>query len=93
MLPRFLAWQINQPPIQRKLRAAAEGTSQLSIRRAELEALPICVPSINEQQSIVDLVDLATRERRLFEELIRNRDLQLEAIAASLATAEHNPEQ
>lgn len=93
LLPRFLAWQINQPPIQRKLRAAAEGTSQLSIRRAELEALPICVPSINEQQSIVDLVDLATRERRLFEELIRNRDLQLEAIAASLATAEHNPEQ
>ena len=40
LLPAFLAWQINQAPFQRALRRAAEGSSQLSVRRPVLESLP-----------------------------------------------------
>ena len=93
VLPRFLAWQLNQPPLQRKLQAAAEGSSQLSIRRPELEALPISVPSIDHQQRIVQLIDAARHERALLQALIRNREQHLEAIASGLSqtigTAEH----
>jgi len=87
VLPGFLAWQINQPPIQRLLRQAAEGTNQLSIRRAEIEALPISVPSLSGQQKIVRLVEAAARERVLLDQLILNRERQLNALAFALAGA------
>ena len=85
VLPRFLAWQINQPPIQRLLRQAAEGSSQLSIRRAELEALPICVPPKAAQERIVRLADAARQERMLLEKLIENRERMLGSLAIALA--------
>lgn len=87
VLPRFLAWQINQPPVQRLLHKAAEGTSQLSIRRAELEALPISVPSLAVQKQIIQLADAALRERTLLDQLILNRERQLGALAFALAGA------
>lgn len=87
VLPAFLAWHINQPPTQRLLRQAAEGTNQLSIRRAELEALPISVPSLAVQQQIVLLADAVARERTVLRELVRNRERQLGALAHDLAHA------
>lgn len=85
ILPEFLAWQINQPPFQRELRKAAEGSSQLSIRRPELEALQISVPSMSIQKKVAQLARLALRERDLLTSLIRNRERQLETLATELA--------
>jgi len=85
LLPAFLAWQINQPPFQRQLQQAAEGSSQLSIRRPVLESLTLCVPSLADQQRIVALADLARQERQALHQLIHNRELQLQALAESLA--------
>lgn len=87
VLPEFLAWQINQPPIQRLLRQAAEGSNQLSIRRAELEALPISVPSVAVQEQIVRLAEAAAHERALLYQLILTRERQLNALAFALAGA------
>lgn len=91
VLPEFLAWQINQPPIQRLLRQAAEGSNQLSIRRAELEALPISVPSLAVQEHIARLAETAARERALLDKLILNRERQLSALAFALAGAADRP--
>ena len=85
LLPAFLAWQINQSPFQRQLQQAAEGSSQLSIRRPVLESLTLCVPSLADQQRIVALADLARQERHALHQLIHNRELQLQALAESLA--------
>ena len=85
LLPGFLAWQINQPPIQRLMHKAAEGSSQLSIRRAELEALPISVPSIAAQETIIRMANAASNERALLDQLMLNRERQLNALAFSLA--------
>jgi hypothetical protein len=85
--PHFLVWQINQPPFQRRLQQAAEGTSQLSIRRPVLESLEISVPTLAKQRHVVALIDMAHKERRILEELIRNRELQLHALAESLTQA------
>lgn len=87
LLPAFLAWQINQPPFQRQLQQAAEGSSQLSIRRPVLESLTLCVPSLANQQRIVALADLARQERRALHRLIHNREQQLLALAEGLAHA------
>lgn len=85
LLPAFLAWQMNQPPFQRQLQQSAEGSSQLSIRRPVLESLTLCVPSLADQQRIVALADLARQERQALHQLIHNRELQLYALAESLA--------
>lgn len=91
VLPEFLAWQINQLPIQRLLRQAAEGSNQLSIRRAELEALPISVPSLTVQKQIVRLAEAAAREHALLDQLVLSRERQLSALAFALAgAAEHS---
>lgn len=90
LLPEFLAWQINQVPAQRHLTKAAEGTDQLSIRRGVLEALPITVPPIKQQHSIVALARDALRERQVLKTLIQNRQQQLEAIALDLHAQRFN---
>lgn len=82
--PHFLAWQINQPPCQRQLTLAAEGSSQLSIRRTVLERLALRVPAVEEQRRIVALAELAKRERQALQQLIFNREQQLQAIAEHL---------
>lgn len=84
LLPEFLAWQINQPPFQRQLQQAAEGSSQLSIRRPVLELLTLSVPSLADQQHIVGLAKLARQERHTLQQLIHNRELQLHALAEDL---------
>ena len=87
LLPAFLAWQINQPPFQRQLQQAAEGSSQLSIRRPVLESLTLSVPPMEDQRRIVALADLARQERRTLYQLIHNREQQLQALAEGLAHA------
>lgn len=85
LLPAFLAWQINQPPFQRQLQQAAEGSSQLSIRRPVLESLVLSVPPLADQHRIVALAKLARQERRALHQLIHNREQQLQALAEDLA--------
>ena len=85
--PAFIAWQINQPPCQRQLLQAAEGSSQLSIRRPVLEQLVLSVPGIEAQRRIVALATLAQHERQALHRLIRNREIQLQAIAEHLSSS------
>jgi len=85
VLPRFLAWVINQPPVQRQLQQAAEGSNQLSIRRPALEAMSVRIPSFADQHRIVTLAQLARHEQRAMQQLIRNRQGQLEALAEDLS--------
>lgn len=87
VLPAFLAWQINQPPLQRQLRAAAEGSSQLSIRIAEIEALQIAVPPLAQQMRIVVLTEASLRERQVLTRIIQNREQELASLANTLALA------
>lgn len=87
LLPAFLAWQINQQPFQRQLQQAAEGSSQLSIRRPVLESLTLSAPPIADQHRIVALAELARQERRALHALIHNRERQLHALAEDLAQA------
>ena len=84
LLPAFLAWQINRAPAQRFLSSHAEGSDQLSIRRGVLESLPVAVPPLETQRSIVGLAAAANEERTRLEALIRNRQQQLDALAFEL---------
>lgn len=88
--PEFLAWQINSAPCQRYLAKNAEGTDQLGIRRPILENLQIAVPDLATQHCIVALHQQALAERKVLENLIRNREQQLDALAFELFSDKSN---
>lgn len=90
VLPEYLAWHINRAPSQRYLRNNAEGSDQLSIRRAVLEDLPVAVPDLARQRLLVDLAAAAVQERRRFEDLIHNRERELDLLAQRLLSPDES---
>jgi hypothetical protein len=84
LLPEFLAWQLNQSPVQTYFDAAADGTAQKSLRRAVLELAEVAVPSIPFQRAVATLAAWSRREREILDESIRNRQRHLDGIAVTL---------
>ncbi|MEI6895286.1 MAG: restriction endonuclease subunit S [Colwellia sp.] len=84
ILPEFLAWQLNQKTAQRYFANSAEGSAQMSIRRAVLEATPLVVPCIEKQVAIIGFDNKVKQEKHLLNALINNRAQQMQAIAKEL---------
>lgn len=84
VLPAYLTWYLNQQPAQRYFAQSAEGTLITSIRRPVLEALPIPVPRIDRQHLIARLNNAVSKEKRVTEQLLRNREQQLRLVATGL---------
>jgi hypothetical protein len=91
LLPSFLAWQINQLPAQNYFRKNAEGSDQLSIRRGILEALPIAIPSLTQQRQLLRFAKAAQQERQYMENMIRNRERQIQGIVLQLLNIHDAP--
>jgi restriction endonuclease S subunit len=84
VLPEFIAWQLNQENAQRYFANSAEGSAQMNIRRAVLEATPLVIPSIEKQKAIVGFDNKVKQEKRLLNDLIDNRAKQMQGIAKTL---------
>lgn len=84
-LPKYLAWFMNQSPVQNYLQREATGSSILNIRREVVERIAIPVPSSSQQSAIVKMDDDSRRERKILRDLIHNRNQQMEALAFGLA--------
>ncbi|WP_458793543.1 restriction endonuclease subunit S domain-containing protein, partial [Aeromonas caviae] len=80
--PEFLAWQLNQSPCQRYFELHAEGSAAKSIRRQVLEEAPIGIPSLARQAAIMKLAHSLREERSLMQQLQRNGEQMMQAIAA-----------
>lgn len=84
ILPEFIAWQLNQESAQRYFANSAEGSAQMNIRRAVLEATPLVIPSIEKQKAIIGFDNKVKQEKRLLNDLIDNRAKQMQGIAKAL---------
>lgn len=82
--PAFLAWQLNQPPVQRRLYAAAEGSSQLSVRAGELAGIEVALLPMEQQSLVLQTVDAAACERATLARLAALRDAELAALAVDI---------
>lgn len=92
VLPEFLVWLLNQALCQRYFEQNAEGTLTKSIRRSVLEDTPVVVPPLAKQQAIVGLANTLRQERRIAEQLLRNGERLMNAIAGSLLNNDKAPE-
>ena len=92
LMSEFLAWQINHGTAQQYFAACSQGTAAPSITKSQLESLPIIIPPIKEQNLMVNLANAATKERKLMEQLIENRNRMLGAIGHHILHPDHLPE-
>jgi restriction endonuclease S subunit len=81
VLPEFIFWQLNQLPAQRYFQTTSEGSSYVSIRRKALENTPFVLPPMEKQRQLVAMNRCAVKERKVLQQLIDNRQQQLDAIA------------
>lgn len=85
ILPRYLAWYINQPPFQTVLRTFMKGTQQPLVSRKDIEDLEVQIPPLSVQQAIVELDDLEVIEQRLLAALQQKRSQLVQAISMQAA--------
>mgnify|MGYP003385985100 FL=1 len=84
--PEFICWQLNQLPSQRYFQTTAEGSLYLSVRRQILEYVPITMLSIEKQRQLTAMHRCAVKEQKVLQQLIENRQQQLDAIAHKALT-------
>jgi Type I restriction modification DNA specificity domain len=85
--PDFIAWWLNLPTTKAKLSAKAQGTAIASIDKTALLELEINLPSLEKQQTIVNIDRLAKRAKQISAKLeaLKDQHTQL-TILQALAT-------
>lgn len=85
VLPEYLAWYINLPSVQTKLKNMAQATNIPLIPKAAFEELDIDVPVIAVQEKIVRIAELQRIERELSKRLEEKRIQFLQAVCLNAA--------
>lgn len=73
ILSSYLAHYLNSEKVQYNLKLIGAGATITSIPKKELEQITIAIPSLEEQQRIVNLIELMDKEVRLTQELLSKR--------------------
>lgn len=82
ILPKFLAWQLNQAPCQRYFEKNTEGSVTKSIRRSVLEDTSIAIPPLSKQYAILGLLETLKKEKQVIDQL-RLRGEQINTLLAN----------
>jgi len=80
VLPEYLAWYLNHPRIQRKLKGCAKGTSIVSISKAVLVKLEITIPTVAKQRMILDIYNLRKLEKKTKKKIEELREKEIQQI-------------
>jgi restriction endonuclease S subunit len=78
--PHFLVWLLNSKHAQRFYAEHIEGSSLPYISRKTLAGLPVNLPDMQTQQRIVRAYACWHKERRLREELIKQKKALIEGV-------------
>ena len=85
VLPEYLNWYISQKEAQSYFLSRSEGTAVKKIGIRELEDLEVPLPEIKKQEAIVELSQLALKERILLQYIAEKREKYMSAIMMELA--------
>jgi len=84
LLPEFLAWQMNQALAKKYFASLCEGSFTVSIRKAVLESLPIRIPSLAEQQNVIQFARCLKQQKQVIHALEDNNEKIMAAIASKV---------
>ncbi|UXN05100.1 restriction endonuclease subunit S [Bartonella sp. HY406] len=83
--PQFLSWQINQKPAQNLINRTKTGAVTPTIRKDDLLNLPIKIPPLAQQNTILAFYKAANKEKQIYQGLMNMRQKQIDALAQTLA--------
>lgn len=83
--PDFLAWYLNQPPMQDQFKQLAKGTHMPFVSMAEFRELDIPIPPLPVQEHIVALATLADEEQAILAQLAEKRAHLVQSISLTAA--------
>lgn len=86
ILPEFLTWQLNFGPCQQYFLQNEAGSVQRSLRRADVENLPLVVPPLREQRLFADLAETCRRENEVLRARLELNQQMMDGLAFSLRT-------
>jgi restriction endonuclease S subunit len=88
VFPEYLNWYISQRDAQIFLTSRAKGSVQKMISKQAIEDMEVDLPSLEKQQSIVELASLSAREQSLLHTLANKRKQYIEAVLTQIAKEE-----
>jgi restriction endonuclease S subunit len=90
VIPEFLTTIFNMPQTQAYFQVLGAGSSIPSIRKSELEALKITLPSLEIQQKIVSLKRLHQKEIEIYDTLISEKKGVFKGIINNLIATDYD---
>jgi hypothetical protein len=84
ILPEFLTWQLNHGPAQQYFLQNEAGSAQRSLRRTDIENLPLVVPSLQEQRLFANIAETCRRENEALRARIELNQQLMDGLAFSL---------
>ena len=84
ILPEFLVWQLNFGPAQQYFLQNEAGTVQRSLRRADVENLPVVAPPLQEQRLFANIAETCHRENEALRARIELNQQLMDGLAFSL---------
>lgn len=73
VIPGYLAWYINQPPVQQYLRENMAGTYIPNINKSTVEGIMVSLPPLHIQENIITVDLLRKKEHALMEAIMNKR--------------------
>ena len=78
VLPAYLAWYLNQKPVQQEFEKLGEGTMIRNLNKSYIENLEIPIPSMEKQQEIVRIYNLWQQEQQILQQIITKKNQLIE---------------
>jgi restriction endonuclease S subunit len=78
--PQFFVWLLNSKPAQKFYAEHVEGSSLPYINRKALSMLPVNLPDVQTQESIIKTHSNWKQQRRLLEELIEQKEALVDRV-------------
>lgn len=87
--PEYLNWFLNHPHARRAFdRIAGVGARMPVVKKSDLADIDVPLPSLFDQQRIVELHSLMTREARLLDQLRDSRKTYMDTVTMTIAQGE-----
>lgn len=79
VVPAYLAWYINQSPVQQYLKENMAGTYIPNINKSTIEGIMVSLPAMDVQRKIVLIDDLRKKESFLMSQIAEKREVAVRA--------------
>lgn len=83
-LPEYVAWYLNTTTVKRELERTQAGSRIPVTNQGAIRKIPISLLPIAKQQALVELYRRHQREKMLYEQLIREKELFFQGVAQRL---------